>query len=222
LDTCDHVVAAIKEHYRGISVVLDGELYSHHLSDAFGKIMSAARGDSEENPSSNLQYHIYDTVADGSFAHRWEALKKDFPEDGALREVSTYEVEDDAEMRELFDTFRSEGFEGLIIRNANAPYQSRRTSDLQKVKTFDDAEFLIVGVKEGRGKLQGTLGTFTCQTSDGTVFDAKMTGNQEENGKYLTDASLWTGKMLTVQYQGLTDKNNVPRFPVGLRIREAE
>ena len=222
IDTCAHIVAAIKVHYEDQDVILDGELYSHDLSDAFGKIMSSARGDSAENPSSNLQYHIYDTVAEGSFAQRWRALDKEFPIDGALRAVQTYGVEDDAEMRDLFKLFLEDGYEGLIIRNADAPYQNRRTPDLQKVKTFDDAEFLIIGVKEGRGRLQGTLGTFTCQTSDGTVFDAKMTGNQEDNGKYLTDSTLWTGKMLTVQYQGLTDKNNVPRFPVGLRIREAE
>jgi len=29
----------------------------------------------------------------------------------------------------------------------------------------------------------------------------------------------YIGKMLTVQYQGMT-KNSIPRFPVGVRIRE--
>jgi hypothetical protein len=49
-----------------------------------------------------------------------------------------------------------------------------------------------------------------------------MTGNQEESKKFLHNASLWRGKLLTVQYQGLTGKNFVPRFPIGKIIRDYE
>ena len=42
-----------------------------------------------------------------------------------------------------------------------------------------------------------------------------VTGKQ-----YFTEFEKYKGKMLTVQYQGYTNKNNVPRFPIGLRIRE--
>jgi hypothetical protein len=50
----------------------------------------------------------------------------------------------------------------------------------------------------------------------------KLTGNQEANAKYLNNPALWEGKFLTVQYQGLTEKSSLPRFPVGLRIRVPE
>ena len=38
---------------------------------------------------------------------------------------------------------------------------------------------------------------------------------------YLADPSLVIGKMLTVRYQGLTN-GNVPRFPIGVSVRDYE
>ena len=39
--------------------------------------------------------------------------------------------------------------------------------------------------------------------------------------QYWDNPKLAVGKKLTVQYQGLTTKNKVPRFPVALRLAEA-
>ena len=47
-----------------------------------------------------------------------------------------------------------------------------------------------------------------------------MKGDQDELAKYWKQPTLVIGRLLTVQYQGLTGKNRVPRFPVGLRFRE--
>ena len=80
-------------------------------------------------------------------------------------------------------------------------------------------EFKIVGVKEGKGKLAGKA-IFTCRTDAGTEFDVKMKGAIADLAKYFDDPSLAIGKQLTVQYQNMTDKSGVPRFPVGLRLRE--
>ena len=77
-------------------------------------------------------------------------------------------------------------------------------------------------MQEGRGKLSGCVGAFTCVTEDKTRFDAKMMGDTEYLRKCFEDHSLWQGKRLTVKFQGLTNKNGVPRFPVGVRIREEE
>jgi len=65
-----------------------------------------------------------------------------------------------------------------------------------------------------------TEAVFVCETSDGTQFSAKMIGNMDNLIKFADNPSLIIGKMLTIKYQGLTTKNNVPRFPVAMRIRE--
>ena len=78
---------------------------------------------------------------------------------------------------------------------------------------------MVTGVNEGRGSFAGH-GIFVCQTADGTKFEAKMIGAQTELKKYHQDPSLAVGRMLTVQYQGFTNKSGVPRFPVALRFKD--
>lgn len=221
INSVPHIAEAIRKQYSDVNeITLDGELYNHELKSDFEKIISAVRKDYPTPESELIQYHVYDMVAERPFALRTHMVN--FLVE-PLVSVETVGIDDEAEMFNLFQEFLADGYEGLMVRNGDANYEAnRRSYSLQKVKEFDDAEFLIIGAQEGRGKLQGTLGTFTCATAEGSEFDVKMTGNQEDNGKYLADSSLWTGKYLTVKYQGITNKNGVPRFPVGLRIREAE
>ena len=108
-----------------------------------------------------------------------------------------------------------------MLRNSAGEYVNKRSSDLIKVKEMQDAEFQIVGIDEGRGKLAGHVGSFICKTANGDKFNAKMSGNLGRLKEFFNDHSLWEGKMLTVQFQDLT-AYNIPRFPVGLRIREPE
>ena len=89
------------------------------------------------------------------------------------------------------------------------------------MKEFDEDEFPIVGVKEGVGKMAG-LAVFECIAKSGNHFDVKLEGSLEGLRKYITDESTWKGKKLTVQYQGITNKNRVPRFPVGKVVRDYE
>jgi DNA ligase OB-like domain len=58
--------------------------------------------------------------------------------------------------------------------------------------------------------------------SDGKEFLAKMSGDTANLKDYFTNHKLWKGKRLTVKYQGLTGANGVPRFPVGVAIRDYE
>jgi DNA ligase-1 len=123
---------------------------------------------------------------------------------------------------DYFNLFRAEQYEGAMLRNKDSKYVNKRSYDLLKLKEFDDDEFEIIGIEEGRGKLAGHVGAFVCKTSDGKTFLAKMSGDTEKLADYFKDHSLWSGKRLTVQYQGLTGKERVPRFPVGKSIRDYE
>lgn len=108
-----------------------------------------------------------------------------------------------------------------MARN-NAPYEEgKRSYHLQKLKEFEDAEFDIIGVEQGVGKMAG-LAIFVCKTDKGSEFRCKMEGSLEGLRKFLVDESLWRGKRLTVKFQGLTSKTGVPRFPVGKSVRDYE
>jgi DNA ligase-1 len=136
--------------------------------------------------------------------------------------VETLIVKDEVELIEAYEKFKSQGYEGAMVRNLNSPYEFKRSNHLQKMKEFEDAEFEIVGVEEGRGKLQGHAGAFVCKNKDNTEFKAKMSGEISKLKEYWENQNEYIGQMLTVKFQGFTGAKKVPRFPVGLRIRNYE
>lgn len=214
-----HIVAAVEA--LGLkNAILDGELYNHDYRAKFEQLTSLIRPDQAKDGHGVVQYHIYDLAGPGPFAERTKVIARALKgRKGPLVCVETREVRNEDELMLAFEAFCKQGYEGAIVRNADGPYINRRSFDLQKVKEFQDAEFKVVGVVEGRGLLAGH-GIFVCVTKNGTQFEAKMVGPLKELKKFYERPKLAVGKMLTVQFQGYTNKAGVPRFPVALRFRQ--
>ena len=214
-----HITRALEPVLNGAA--LDGELYHHDYRDRFEELSSLIRPEYAKPGHEAVQYHVYDCAMSGPFSDRLNHLRRILATvKHPLVLVETVLVHDEDELMAAFETFRTQGYEGAMVRNASGLYVNKRSYDLQKVKEFDDAEFRITGVKEGRGKLAGH-GIFECATEDGTRFEAKMIGSLTELRKYYEQPSLAVGRLLTVQYQGFTNRSSVPRFPVALRIQDA-
>jgi len=213
-----HINKAIEALHVG-NIILDGELYNHDYRNKFEELTSFIRNPTPKEGHEVVEYHVYDCVDYKlPFSHRAaviDSLNLKTP----LIPVQTYQVDSEEDLIEAFEIFLRQGYEGSMVRNVDGMYVNKRSLDLQKIKEFQDAEFEIVGVEEGRGKLAGKA-IFVCQTSDGTKFEVKLKGPQDALAKYWKNPKLAIGRMLTVQFQGYTNKNNVPRFPVGLRFRE--
>lgn len=206
---------------------LDGELYCHDLKDNFEEIVGAIKRENSEHPAlEQIEYHIFDVnIPDMPFAMRLALLKQLI---GAalwkVKLVETLLVNSHEEIDTMREHYLEEGYEGVMIRSMHGMYvssASRRTPDLQKYKKMQDAEFRVVGINEGRGKLKGHVGAFVCQHGDVT-FKAKLEGKLEFLKQCFEDHSLWRGKWMTVQFQGFSNKNGKPRFPIALRLRETE
>lgn len=218
-----HILKSISGFSKNI---FDGELYNHDFKNDFEKITHIVNQKKEADKDHELcQYHIYDIPSDQPFIERLALLAeifKDIPKNSPLKMVETLIVKDEVELMEAYEKFKSQGYEGAMARNLNSPYEFKRSNHLQKMKEFEDAEFEIIGGEEGRGKLQGHLGAFICKTHDGTEFKVKMSGETKLLKHYWENLKHHLGMALTVKFQGLTGKNGVPRFPVGLRIRDYE
>jgi len=220
-----HIIKQIEEGFpAGTEIILDGELYNHQFKKDFEKIVSAVRKEKPEEGYELVEYHVYDVVTDEPFSRRMLKLRymKSSWFEGSIVKVDTWVVENEDQVTDVFEKFRADGYEGAMLRNLEGKYANKRSYDLQKVKEFDDDEFPIVGFEEGRGKLAGHVGSFLCRTKSGKDFLAKMRGETSRLKEFFDNHSLWTGKLLTVQYQGLTGAEKVPRFPVGLSIRDYE
>ena len=220
INSVPHIVKALKDS--GISHALDGELYSHDYRNKFEELLSYIRQDNPKEGHEVVEYHVYDIPNEMTNEKRNELLQsyKDKFMDTPIHIVETIVVNDEEELMAAFEHFLAEGYEGCMVRNMDGLYVNKRSYDLQKVKEFQDSEYRVVDVKVGnKGSMAGKA-VFVCETENGTQFSAKMIGDMNNLVKFAENPELIIGKMLTVKYQGLTTKNNVPRFPVAMRIRE--
>lgn len=216
-----HINAALAQQFPIHSLILDGELYNHDLKADFEQIVSLVRQDEPDPRCDLVQYHLYD-IADSTmdFATRMDVLQA-FGLQAPLILTPTYGIADETEIFPRFREFRDAGYEGAMLRNASSRYVNKRSYDLQKFKEFDDDEFDIIDIEEGRGKLVGHVGAFICRMTDGKTFKAKLEGDTGRLRECYENHVLWQGKKMTVRYQGFT-KAGVPLFPVGVIIRDFE
>lgn len=223
ITSCPHIIQELEAAFENMDITLDGELYNHDMKSDFEKIVSLVRQEEPGEGHEIVQYHVYDVINRLPFGTRYEGMTPLFKmfEFHSIKLVQTEKANTEDDVMAFFDKYRAQGYEGAMMRNVASLYVNKRSYDLQKVKEFDDAEFPIVGVEEGRGKLAGHA-IFVCKTESGKEFLAKMRGDTARLKEFFDNHALWQGKRLTVQYQGLTGAAQVPRFPVGVEIRDYE
>ncbi len=223
------------------SFILDGELYNHQFKEDFQGLVSAIKRDKPSENTHLVQFHCYDYVAEGKdFEDRIVELQHmdQWLEDvDAIQIVPTFGVDNLDGVVEQNASWLEDGYEGSMIRNAKGGYQpNKRSPNLQKYKSFLDAEFEIVGAYENKGGSEGQC-SFDCATrkdysyfgsnhpKNVGVFGVKMKGTKEQREKQWQDFQdgKLTGKMMTVKFFGWTTTDDPkPRFPVGLAIRDYE
>lgn len=201
-------------------VILDGELYLHGASCQ--TITSLVK---KWKPESNkVIYNVYDApVVNGddtlTFTDRLDYLnevKESVPT--TINIVESFQVKSHTEVMQYHGSFLEKGYEGAILRLPHGLYQwGYRSSELLKVKEFHDAEFLVVGAREGKGKMEGGV-IWTCQAGSNT-FECTMKVTMEERQRMYTNRAKYMKKLLTVRYFDFTD-DGIPRFPVGIVFRD--
>lgn len=108
------------------------------------------------------------------------------------------------------------GGEGVMLRKSGSTYEAGRSHTLLKVKSFFDCEAEIIGFLPGKGKFKGMVGSFECKLKSGVTFSV---GSGIPDS--LRKAPPVIGTDITVRYQELS-KDNVPRFPVYVAVRDYE
>lgn len=202
-------------------LILDGELIYEGAS--FQDTVRAIKKFRPEM-SPKLTYHVFDVIKpDMPFVARYELLE-DFFRDNTLPEgmklvPTIWGINDEADIMEVHGYYTQQGYEGTIIRTLMGHYQiGQRSSDLLKLKDFDDAEFGIIGVDEGEGKDAGAA-IFICALDNGGFFSVRPKGTIGYRREIWDGAASYIGRMLTVRYQGFSE-DGVPRFPIGIAVRD--
>lgn len=201
----------------GLPFILDGEIYSEEL--AFQDIVAAVK---KQRPDSlKLKFRAYDIVSDEKQQQRWERTVElvDSIESPHIQLVLSFRVDTKEDVKKAHDQWVSEGYEGAMIRHLDGVYgQGQRSSDLLKVKEFDETEFRAKFLYTGQREEDLLV---MCETKDGKEFTAKLTGNREYKSDLVKEHGLEQKLKLdiTIKHFGWTD-DGLPRFPIGKAFRD--
>ena len=193
---------------------LDGELWIDRK--AFQRTVSVVRRQDKPDIWKEVKYLVFDAPdARGGFESRLEWLGSVMPKWGNRHAQVHQHTECEGTDSLLAELKRVEalGGEGLMLREPGSKYVLGRSSTLLKVKTFHDAEAVVVSHEPGKGKHKGRLGAVNVRMPNGTQF-AVGTGFTDKQ----REAPPAVGATITYRYQELTD-GGVPRFPSFVRER---
>lgn len=210
-----------KELQKFKDVIFDGELYTHDADVSFemyGVLRKKKLAKGDKQVLDKILYNVYDTISEGTFETRIKKLEKLLKNTKKVKLVETVVSPDDKFLEKYNKDIVKMGYEGTIIRNPKSLYSHFRTKDLLKYKVFDDSEFEVVNYeKETDTKGDGAEPVvWVVQTTDGKNFKVPSKGTREERTKLYKNGKKFIGKMLTVQYFGLSS-DGIPRFPKTLR-----
>jgi len=198
------------------STPLDGELWLGRK--AFQRAVSIVRRQDASDHWRELRYVVFDAPAvEAPFEERIGAVKD------AVRSVGSEFVlaheharcRGTDHLRDELARVESLGGEGLMLRQPGSRYESGRSSTLLKVKTFLDAEAVVVDHVAGKGRHQGRLGALVVRSADGTQFSVGTGFSDKQR-----EAPPGIGSTITFRYQELSD-GGVPRFPSFVRVMSA-
>lgn len=231
--SCPHIMEALGPFFQAHpDAVLDGELYNHDLRDNFEKIVSLVRKTKPTTAdyieaSKLVQYHVYDAILGklacidrigfinhyiGGYNSRYYPI---------VQTVTSKIVSDEHDVETMLGHYLEQGYEGQMLRVPDSLYEGKRSKNLIKHKTFQDEEFVIVNIEEGKGNYSGYAKSITIQLDGNTVQSSGVRGNQEFLKQLLQNKEKYIGTEVTVRYQNKTDDGKL-RFPVVVAFWEGE
>ena len=209
-------------------LVLDGELYIHGVP--LNKIRSITSRTTGLHPDySTMEFHIFDV------------LFKDRPMEQEHRDTLLDRIEDlvhgASSLKVVKRVIRStkegivdflkecygEGYEGIVVRNKDGFYETKRSTNIMKLKPRYTDEYRIVGFKEEvaiNGDPKGSLGALQLSDMDGKKFWVGTGSFLTRDMRFLLwqDRHKLIGKIAVIKYQELTGARGVPYCPALVEV----
>ena len=220
--------------------VLDGEI----VGETFQKLMKQAHRKSDA-VTDGMVYHIFDLIPLDSFQEghcnmqqykrlEWiETARDRLLDTPCLRIMNGIEVDlDTAEGHDVMNRFAqdavAEGFEGIMIKSTDAPYECKRSDFWMKWKPTITVDLNIVGFEEGTGRNEGRLGAIICEgvDNDRTIRVNVGSGLSDSNrDEYWTARNELLDRVVEIEADAVTqnqDGSHSLRFPRFVRFRGFE
>lgn len=206
---------------------IDGELYNHELHSDFNKIVSLVKKEKISDEAlleirKYVRYNVYDLWDDANpnmlFSERNALINELFQGLDFIDIVPTYQVNNEGDIEEYWAKFVGESYEGAILR-LDGIYEHKRSKNLLKYKKFNDDEFPILDICEG--KIKGHAEYAIIALPNGNICKATLSFTDEECMEILKNKENIIGKLASVKYFGYTNDGKL-RFPIFKSIRDYE
>jgi DNA ligase-1 len=220
--------------------VLDGEI----VGESFQKLMKQAQRKTDVE-TSGMVYHIFDILPLDALKEghcnlqqykriEWiDSAKTQLMDTDCLRIMNGLDVDlDTAEGHDIMNRYAqdcvAEGFEGIMIKSLDAPYECKRSDSWMKWKPTISVDLNIVGFEEGTGRNAGRLGAIICEGDDNDrrIYVNVGTGFSDAlRNEYWTNRDHLLGHLVEVQADAVTQNQDGTyslRFPRFLRFRDFE
>jgi ATP-dependent DNA ligase len=229
INSCPHINDSIMSVALQEGIIFDGELYNHEFYDNFNGLQSII---TKQDPTVEelalskkfIEYHIYDIVdPNRNFVDRQICLNNLFKKYPQLSVhcvlVKTDVIGSKEELDKCYEEYLEQGYEGQMVRT-NSKYEiDKRSKSLLKRKEFEDDEFEIVDVIEGKGNRSGMAGNVIIRLPSGETCETGIKGGFDYYKKLWKEREQLKGQMATVTYFGYTPKGKL-RFPVFKGVRK--
>jgi DNA ligase-1 len=220
--------------------VLDGEI----VGESFQKLMRQAHRKSDAE-TAGMVYHVFDFIPLDDFERgHWNAqqhkrlacldlARERLANSDIVQIMPGMEVDlDTAEghdiMRRFAEASVAEGYEGIMIKSLDAPYECKRSSFWMKWKPTISVDLNIVGFEEGTGRNAGRLGAIVCEGEDHGRRIRVNVGSgfgDSDRDQYWVGRDLLLDHIVEVEADAVTQNQDGTyslRFPRFLRFRDFE
>jgi DNA ligase-1 len=228
----DEIKAVIKDHPVPYPLVLDGEVMSANFQDLMKQVHRK-----DGNQSTDAVLHLFDTIPLGCFKEgKWDKpqsfrslITNHWVRDHAdlLEHVQALDWEDvdldTPEGQERFVALNKKavdgGYEGVMIKDIDAPYECKRTHAWLKAKPFIEVTLEVVDVEEGTGRNEGRLGAIVCEgTDDGKTISVNVGSGFTDvhRDEYWNSRDALVGNLVEVRADAVTQNQDGTyslRFP---------
>jgi DNA ligase-1 len=218
--------------------VLDGEI----VGESFQQLMRQAHRKSDAQ-TDGMVYNIFDIIPLDDFERGWwnaqqlkrtnwlEKVRPIIESEPGLAVMEGLEVDlDTAEghdvMRRYAEDAITAGFEGIMIKNIEAPYECKRSSFWMKWKPVMSVDLTVIGVEEGTGRNEGRLGALICEGVDNERHIRVNVGSgltDSDRDVFWAERNSILGHLVEVQADAVTqnqDGSYSLRFPRFMRFRD--
>lgn len=232
------ISAVVKKDPPKYDLVLDGEVMSSSFQDLMKQIHR--KSDVE---ASDAVLHLFDLCPLEQFqtgkwdkdqetrslyVYEWHKKHKADLPNVAVVGHELVDLDGDAgklRFKEINQFAIAGGYEGIMIKDPKAPYETKRTASWLKLKPFIEVSLTVTAVEEGTGRNIGKLGALVCKGQDDgkdivvNVGSGFSDANRED---YWLARDQVVGKVVEVRADAITQNQDGTyslRFPRFLTFR---